>query len=506
MKNPLVLTGMAAIIVLSSAIELRAGEDDKWLVPAGRGLEAAQSRRKGGESFPPLPLPATPLRRTEKKLPPAPPILIGKVQWGGSINYRDGEKIIRVHDWNMTPADVQQLLKKAQRQLNVRYRFTRVVLGAFEPDPAEVPVLYFSGARIIALREPEVVKLREYVLKGGMIWADAGTGSPYFTESFRRIMNAAFPDKEIRAVPPDHPIFRIANNIEKVAYKGVDSEQPYIEGIYFQSRLGVVISPFGMGPAWDDWEPEIKDVAVRHWTIQNGSLMGVNLVAYALAHHPVARIWSVTEEYRDENRDATDQLVFAQIKHRGVWNPDQFGPNKLLKELAQKSTLRLKYERKGVDLARDDLTNYPFLYLTGLDRPKFSKPEGNAVRAYIEKGGFILADSCLGLTSFALQLRAELKKAVPEIEFRPLPPDHDVFAANYKIVKVGYTPAVTQTHPGLATPVLEGIYLGDRLCGIFSPYELSGGWEGIDRPLARGYGHEDAVKIGINIITYAMTR
>src|ERR1700761_147212 len=50
---------------------------------------AKQNRISGGESFPPLPLPATPLRRTERKKEPAPPALVGKID----LNILDGKKV-----------------------------------------------------------------------------------------------------------------------------------------------------------------------------------------------------------------------------------------------------------------------------------------------------------------------------------------------------------------------------------------------------------------------------
>ena len=53
----------------------------------GAPPKAKPQRRKGGESVPPLPLPATPLRRTEKKRPPSPPALVGKVQYGKIIEW-----------------------------------------------------------------------------------------------------------------------------------------------------------------------------------------------------------------------------------------------------------------------------------------------------------------------------------------------------------------------------------------------------------------------------------
>ena len=55
---------------------------DAYAKSCGAPRKAAPQRRKGGESVPPLPLPATLLRRTEKKRPPSPPALVGKLEYG----------------------------------------------------------------------------------------------------------------------------------------------------------------------------------------------------------------------------------------------------------------------------------------------------------------------------------------------------------------------------------------------------------------------------------------
>ena len=51
-------------------------------LPCGIAPRAKPRRIKGGEGIPPLPLPATPLRRSERKRDPTPPLLIGKMRWG----------------------------------------------------------------------------------------------------------------------------------------------------------------------------------------------------------------------------------------------------------------------------------------------------------------------------------------------------------------------------------------------------------------------------------------
>jgi hypothetical protein len=61
-------------------------------VDCGPPPKAKPQSRTGGESFPPLPLPATPLRRTEKKRPPAPPSLVGKMALGPVRFVRKGDQ------------------------------------------------------------------------------------------------------------------------------------------------------------------------------------------------------------------------------------------------------------------------------------------------------------------------------------------------------------------------------------------------------------------------------
>src|SRR5471030_1325948 len=96
---------LLGILLLASCFQpsFGAGEND-WFVPLGKPPEAPPKRISGGEGFAPLPLPATPLRRTERKREPTPPSLFGKVVWGeqGSFTY-DGVKSTKITDWNLCP-------------------------------------------------------------------------------------------------------------------------------------------------------------------------------------------------------------------------------------------------------------------------------------------------------------------------------------------------------------------------------------------------------------------
>src|SRR5271168_1197548 len=162
---------LAALVVLVAAgpFAQGAGEND-WFVPLGKPPEAPPKRISGGEGFPPLPLPATPLRRSERHRDPTPPSLFGKVVWGeqGSFTYNGGNTT-QISDWNLCPADLQHLFQKVRGQLGLEYGFDDVSLPSFSGDPDKMAVLFFSGTRTLKLDDADLAKLRAYVLKGGML-------------------------------------------------------------------------------------------------------------------------------------------------------------------------------------------------------------------------------------------------------------------------------------------------------------------------------------------------
>ncbi|MDD5706366.1 MAG: DUF4159 domain-containing protein, partial [Kiritimatiellae bacterium] len=202
------------ILVSLTAASLTFGagnsDEDAWLAPLGLPPQAAPKRISGGEGVPPLPLPATPLRRTERKREPRPPTLIGKVVWGESAEYRyAGGQSTQVADWNLCPDDLAQLMRKAARWFGLNYGVQAVSLSEFDPDPLATPVLFFSGVRTMRLTDEQVTLLRGYVARGGMVVFDSIAGSPYFLKSARALASRLAPDEPLRQIPLDHPLFHM---------------------------------------------------------------------------------------------------------------------------------------------------------------------------------------------------------------------------------------------------------------------------------------------------------
>ena len=53
--------------------------------------------------------------------------------------------------------------------------------------------------------------------------------------------------------------------------------------------------------------------------------------------------------------------------------------------------------------------------------------------------------------------------------------------------------------------MLEGVMLDGRLAVAYSRFDLGDGWEQFAHPYAYGYGEKDALRIGTNLLVYAVT-
>ena len=492
--------------LLGSSVAALAAEQD-WFVPLGPPPEAGKRRISGGEAFPPLPLPATPLRRTERKREPTPPKLAAKIMWGENATYTyDSGSDTRIADWNLCPGDLQQLLRRATDKLGVAYASDALSLSSFDGDPAKLPLLVFSGVRTIKFSSQELELLRRYVLRGGMIVADSIAGSPYFYDSFRAAMEKAFPELSFRTIPTDHPIYHMVTDVESVNFpKNLKSSEPLLDGLYVHSRIGVLLSKYGLGCGWDGHEVPLLPQAV-YYDVASANKIGLNLIAYAIGYARIGREEAKPEIYGAlDEKHPTDEFVFAQLKHDGAWNVHSGGATQLLEAIKKETSLRVSLKRVPVLPGREDLSSFTFLYLTGLDDFTWDASAVAALKKFLDGGGTLLINNGLGLQTFDLAVRRELKKVLPNAVLAPLPASHPIFSNVNKLTEAHYSTAVAAVKPDLKGPALEGITLNGDLKVIYSPFDLEAGWQGLDFPLAKSYAPESAVPLGVNIVMYAMT-
>ncbi|MBN1394094.1 MAG: DUF4159 domain-containing protein [Pirellulales bacterium] len=480
-------------------------EGDSGPIDCGPPPKAKPRRRAGGESFPPLPLPVTPLRRTEKKRPPSPPALVGKAALGETRWItRDGKRV-RYRDWMTDPADVKTLLEWISDKLGINYRAVEIEFDHFSFDPRELPALLFAGHNNFQLSDEVRVRLARYVLDGGTIIGDACCGWNDFAESFRGEMEAIFPDRPLRKLSPEEPVFSSYYKLGDLTYKKADGstfvEPPCLEGINFGCRAGVIFSPRDLTCGWDGHEHPRGTRVV----IDQARQLGANMITYLLGTFQLGRFLSTTKVYHESAAPTRDDFVFAQLIHEGDWDPDPSAVHNLLKFTRDNSTMEVKFKRANVRLSDPRAAIYPLLYITGHHDFVWSNEEAALLGRYLKAGGMLLADACCGRLAFDAALRGQLAKAIPDAKLARIPADHPIYHSLFDVGKVDYTPRVREDFGQLDAPALEGLSIDGRLAVVYSRFDLGNGWERFPHAYSYGFQERSALQLGANILAYAVT-
>ena len=482
-----------------------AEEESTGPVDCGPPPKAKPQHQTGGESFAPLPLPATALRRSEKKRPPSPPALVGKMGIGATKWVVKDGKRVPYRDWMTDPSDVMTLLNWTNEKLGINYGVIASDFEHFSYDPRELPALLFAGHNKFTLNDGIREKLARYVMDGGMIIGDACCGWSDFANSFRKEMEATFPGRPLRKMLRDEPVYSSYYKLGSLTYKKGDGstyvDDPCLESIDFGCRSGVVFSPCDMTCGWDGHEHPRGTRVI----IEQARQLGANLITYLLGSFQLGRFLSSTKVYYESSAPSRDDFVFAQVIHEGDWDPDPSAVHNLLKFARDNSTMDVKFKRQNVQLKDPKAMTYPLLYMTGHREFAFSSDQVSMLQRYLKAGGVLLADACCGRLTFDLAFRREMTKVFPKQKLEPLAPNHPIYHSHYDINRVDYTPRVREDFGPMDSPGLEGIMVDNRVAVIYSKFDLGNGWEQFPHAYAYGLKDESALQIGANVLVYATT-
>jgi hypothetical protein len=196
-----------------------------------------------------------------------------------------------------------------------------------------------------------------------------------------------------------------------------------------------------------------------------------------------------------------DLFVIARLKYRGGgdWysNPSSL-PN-LLKAMRERIGIPTAARDVTVEIMDEDLFRYPFLYMTGHGRVRLSSSEVARLRHYLEAGGFLWADDNYGMDE---HFRKEIRRVFPELELVELPFSHEIYSSAYAM-RSGL-PKIHEHHGG--PPHGYGIYHEGRLVVFYSfNTDIGDGLEDPDVHRDPPEKREQALRMGINVVTYALT-
>ena len=173
-----------------------------------------------------------------------------------------------------------------------------VRLGADEMFQCPLVILSAPGQALI--RPDEAPRLREYLLKGGVLWTDDSWGS-YQWQHWVAELRKALPADEypIFDLPLEHGLFRTQFEVTEIpqipnigfymrsggrtSEQGEDSAVPHLSAIADREGRIIVLMTHNTD-IQDSWEREGDDPSYFYAFSPRGYALGINAILYAMTH------------------------------------------------------------------------------------------------------------------------------------------------------------------------------------------------------------------------------
>ncbi len=189
-------------------------------------------------------------------------------------------------EWKTRHKALSILMRQFNRSTDIPVKYGHKEFRLSAPTLFETPLLYITGHEQFKLNINEAKMLRQYLLNGGTVFAEACCGRQGFDASFRKILRGVLPGKELAPVPANHQIFSYPNNIERVGVthalaaklKNQSSVRPHLLGIKIDGHYAVIYSRYGLAGGW-----ELSPNPYSHsYDASGATALGQNILLYAI--------------------------------------------------------------------------------------------------------------------------------------------------------------------------------------------------------------------------------
>jgi hypothetical protein len=444
------------------------------------------------------------------------PVLLSKLKYGPD------------NDWNQHRSDANNLTRyvESRWKRDMTWQVIDLRLATVE-DLMQTPVLSLSGG---ASPLPEVPdqrrqlarKLRDYLDRGGFLFAEGNCGGSGFDGGFRELMQLVFPEPEykLRLLEPEHPIW--------YAEEKVDPRQLRpLWGVEFGCRTSVVYAPAdppqkprpSLSCLWELSRPgrgEKYSPTVQA-QIDAAMSLGINVLAYATNRELKSKedyFRPLAAKQPGDNLER-GRLYIAKLRHGGGCNAAPRALVNLMDSAGRELKVRPKVREEPLDITDDSLLDYHLVFMHGRTAFSLNDAERQRLKQYLERGGMLFADSICASSAFTESFRREMATIFPNRKLERIPAGDPLLTTAYggfdlqtvsrrdpesRPASGGPLEAAVRKVP----PDLEGLKFQDRWGVIFSPYDLSCALEKRDSLECRGYTREDAARIGLNVVLYSL--
>lgn len=423
---------------------------------------------------------------------------------------------VPVNDWNHHRTAVQNLTAHTEQAWKRDLSWQNLDLSrSFVEDLLETPVLFISGTTTPGLSRSQKQKLKEYVEQGGFIFIEGCDGNGCDGEKFesyiQKLVVELF-DQPLEKLPPEHPIWYAEGRV-------MPDELPagaWLYGVQTCCRLGVVYCPYSLSCRWElnlpygakpNFAPDVQE------DLDTATKIGLNVLAYATGKELKEKLDTVTILDEVQNLAPTDRGVFflPTLKHNaGYDDAPQAVPN-LIEWLDKENPFQLSSEKRAIGITPEELRRYPVVFVHGRGELRLTEKQRDVLREYLNNGGFLFGDAICADEQFVESFRREMQLVVGE-PLEALAESHPLLTDEFYGFDVRQVEMLDSDLSGeniisskrKITPRLEVGKVEGRIAVVFSPLDLSCALESRHSLQCRGYVREDAARLGINILLFAL--
>ncbi len=426
------------------------------------------------------------------------------------LQYGDG------HDWRNHPAAIQHLTAYTEQAWKRDLAWQNIELSkATVEDLLESPVLFFSGSRAPNLTTAQKLLLKDYVEQGGFIFAEAchgnGCDGREFEAFFQALVVELF-EQPLEKLSPDHPIWFAESRVSPNDLP----QDAWLYGVQTCCRLGVVYVPISLSCRWQLNQPygiQPAFTAQVKKDLDLSTKIGINVLSYATGRELKQRLDTVTVLEDIQNHLPTDRGLFVlpKLQHNAGANDAARAIPNLVQWLNKESPFQIGGEQRMIDIDAESLQQYPVVFMHGRGELRLTALQRTALRDYFHNGGFLFADAICADEAFATSFRREIALALDQ-PLENLAAAHPLLSKDYYGFDIRQVSVIDPDFSGDSivasqrriAPRLEVGRVDNRIAVVFSPLDLSCALESRHSLQCHGYVREDAARIGINIILFAL--
>lgn len=175
-----------------------------------------------------------------------------------------------------------------------------LIVRPSDPELFDCPFVMMWQTESLNFDDDDAARMREYLLKGGFVWADDSWGS-YAWDNFADEMAKVLPPSKYRFIdiPREHPLMHVFFPLERVpqvpginywfgsgggtSEQGADSAEVHVRGVFDERGRLMVLNTHNTDIA-DGWEREGVDPRYFQMFSIDSYAVGVNVMMYTMTH------------------------------------------------------------------------------------------------------------------------------------------------------------------------------------------------------------------------------